>query len=340
MCYNFIIFIRTFDPVLEKLRREVDGPPNLDKITLEIQKLTSQLHVAYLFEQIGMALLQKICLFMSSTQSGKIYNGWQEFATELSLTREQIQCIDYDFKGLQDPTYYVLLTFAQDPNATIDKILIALKKISRLDIINRIIDVLTLFINHFHIDDDKKDILKPPCIPRVPLVLRPIINCNKNNDNTKNNIGHLNISSNSDNLSDEQFNNGKINSIKSHYGSIVMLTFTKDGEKVANIIAKLFRENNPKIGVLILQEQEKQVYSRAEEFIDDCFKQVNYIIPILTTNYINRINGILNNNYDSIESSLDEKYVKYIFSLLRYEYMKNKCCNNRVRFVFENLLDN
>lgn len=54
-----------------------------------------------------------------------------------------------------------------------------------------------------------------------------------------------------------------------------MLTFADDGLETAQHIAKIFRSKEPKIGVLILQEQENYVYSRAEEFIDDCFKQVN-----------------------------------------------------------------
>jgi hypothetical protein len=53
-----------------------------------------------------------------------------------------------------------------------------------------------------------------------------------------------------------------------------MLTFADDGGITAECIAKIFRSKQPRIGVLILQEQEKGVYSRAEEFIDDCFKQV------------------------------------------------------------------
>lgn len=53
-----------------------------------------------------------------------------------------------------------------------------------------------------------------------------------------------------------------------------MLTFAEDGRKAAYEIARVFRSKDPKIGVIILQEQEKHVYSRAEEFIEDCFKQV------------------------------------------------------------------
>ncbi|KAH0555565.1 hypothetical protein KQX54_020147 [Cotesia glomerata] len=111
-----------------------------------------------------------------------------------------------------------------------------------------------------------------------------------------------------------------------------MLTFTKDGEDISKNICRIFREQNPKIGVLILQEQEKFVYSRVEEFIDDCFKQVNYIIPILTTGYINHINNLTNtDDEESLFNNLDHKYVKYLYSLMCFEYCKNNCHNNRIR---------
>lgn len=53
-----------------------------------------------------------------------------------------------------------------------------------------------------------------------------------------------------------------------------MLTFADDGLATAQYIAKIFRSKKPRIGVVMLQEQEDYVYSRAEEFVDDCFKQV------------------------------------------------------------------
>lgn len=58
-----------------------------------------------------------------------------------------VQCIDYDFKGLQDPTYYVLLTYVQSPEATMDKIFSALQKMQRFDIINQIKDYVYDLIN-------------------------------------------------------------------------------------------------------------------------------------------------------------------------------------------------
>lgn len=55
------------------------------------------------------------------------------------------QCIDYDFKGLQDPTYYVLLAFSQNNEATMDKMLLSLQKIDRIDVINRSLECFNSF---------------------------------------------------------------------------------------------------------------------------------------------------------------------------------------------------
>lgn len=82
---------RKVDLELEKLRNEVDGPPNLNMTIANIQRESSRIHTAYLFEHIGKATLQKLCLLLSSTATGKIYDGWQEFAGHLGLTMEQIR---------------------------------------------------------------------------------------------------------------------------------------------------------------------------------------------------------------------------------------------------------
>ncbi|XP_043524591.1 uncharacterized protein LOC122536347 [Frieseomelitta varia] len=307
------------DPELEKLRREVDGPPNLDILTLNIQRATAQIHASYLFEQIGRTTLQNICLLLSSTATGKTYSGWQEFAAYMGLTMEQIRCIDYDFKGLQDPTYYVLLAYVQHTDATIDKILHTLQRIHRLDIINQIKDNITDLIDEIsqRTTTDESALLRPRSIPKAPLVLTPI--------NFVHNIQkHKAVS--------DRVIQDNLKKSKKSYGCIVMLTFADDGSEIAQHVAKIFRSKEPKIGVLILQEQENYVYDRAEEFIDDCFKQVNFIIPILTQGYMERISNI-RKVYIEDQNKLDAKYIRYIYSLLRYEYVRNQCINSRVRCI-------
>lgn len=89
---KYLIYIfSNVDPELERLRQEVDGPPNLDTVALNIQRATARIHASYLFEHIGKPTLQKLCLLLSSTATEKTYNGWQEFAAHMGLTMEQIR---------------------------------------------------------------------------------------------------------------------------------------------------------------------------------------------------------------------------------------------------------
>ncbi|XP_012288790.1 uncharacterized protein LOC105704284 [Orussus abietinus] len=317
---------RHIEDELERLRAEVDGPPNLDTLTLNIQRLTASIHASYIFENEGKSVLQMLCLLLSSTASGKFYGGWQEFAAELGLSTEQIRCIEYDFKGLEDPTYYVLLTYAQSPDGTLDKVFHALQKIKRLDVINRIKNYVDYFIKALtSTEADKDSFLKSKNIPRAPLVLRPIILMNENS--RKHEDGNFNVSQDSEITEIRK----KSSESAQTYGSVAMLTFVEDGADTAYHIAKVFRSREPKIGVVILQEQERYVYSRAEEFIDDCFMQVNYIVPILTKGYLETIDGHVNAQKQI--STLDAKYSKYVYSLLRHEYVKNHCCNFRTRCI-------
>lgn len=132
---------------MDILRKELTALSTLDSTILETVRSSAKIHAAYLFEEEGTPALQKMCLLISCTPTVKTYSEWQHFGTHLGLTREQLQCIEYDFKGLQDPTYYVLLTFVQSVNATIERILEALLKMDRFDVIHRLSEPLKLFID-------------------------------------------------------------------------------------------------------------------------------------------------------------------------------------------------
>ncbi|XP_078033311.1 uncharacterized protein LOC144468052 [Augochlora pura] len=310
---------RNFDPELERLRNEIDGPPNLDTVALSIQRATSQIHASYLFEHIGKPTLRQLCSLLSSTGTGKAYSGWQEFAGHMGLTMEQIRCIDYEFKGPQDPAFYVLLTYVQHGGATIDKILSALQRMHRFDVIYQIKDNIFNLLNAIQQETpvSGSTILRPKSIPRAPLILTPLESIQERQTRTVNS---------------EPLPQNTLPKRKQSYGSIVMLTFADDGQATAQYISKVFRSHKSKIGVLILQEQENHVYSKAEEFINDSFSQVNFIIPILTKGYLERIRN-LTKMYGKDQNKLDSKYLKYIYSLMQNEYSNNECTNFRVRCI-------
>lgn len=52
------------------------------------------------------------------------------------------QCIRYHF-GSQDPTYNTLLAFVQHEDATLCKIVNALKRMGRLDVINMTVNLMS-----------------------------------------------------------------------------------------------------------------------------------------------------------------------------------------------------
>ncbi|XP_012143952.2 uncharacterized protein LOC105662880 [Megachile rotundata] len=306
------------DSELEKLREEIDGPPNLDTVILNIQRATARIHASYLFENIGKPTLKELCLLLSSTATGKIYGGWKEFATHMGLTIDQIHCIDYNFKGMEDPTYYVLLTYAQHTEATIDKIFCVLQKMDRLDIINIIRDSIFNLIDAIPqtISTNESTIARTNNIPRVPLVLTPteaVQTVQKKRVDSEHTI--------QDNVQK-----------KKQFNCKVMLTFAGDGTTTAQSIAKVFRSEKYRIGTVMLQELEYYVHSMAEQFVDDCFQQVDFIIPILTEEYIERIKNS-KKIYMEDQHKLDAKYIKYIYSLSRYEYINNRCFNYRVRCI-------
>lgn len=307
------------DTELEKLREEIDGPPNLDTLILNIQRATAQIHASYLFENIGKPTLKKLCLSLSSTATGKIYSGWEEFATHMGLTMDQIHCIDYNFKGMEDPTYYVLLTYAYQAEATIDKIFCALQKMDRFDIINIIKDNIFDLVDAIpqNISTDESTIVRTNNIPRIPLVLTPV--------EVVQNIEKKTIDS-------EHTIQDNVQKKKQQLKCKVMLTFAGDGLTTAQCIAKIFRSEKYRIGTVMLQELEHYVHSMAEEFVDNCFQQVDFIIPILTEGYIERIKNS-KKIYMEDQYKLDAKYVKYIYSLSRYEYLNNRCFNYRVRCI-------
>ena len=64
--------------------------------------------------------------------------------------------------------------------------------------------------------------------------------------------------------------------------------------------------------------------------------QADYIIPILTKDYMHQINTpveIYNQG-----STLDSNYLKYVYSLLKFEYKEEDFYNSRVRLVcFNNM---
>ncbi|KAL1460640.1 hypothetical protein WDU94_012603 [Cyamophila willieti] len=92
-------------------------------------------HTTLLFEPAGWQSLKDICLGISGIPVNSLVKGWRDFAAELDLNFYEIGCIaNYNH---EDYSELVIKTFAQDKNATIDKVLQAIVNIERWDVIRQ-----------------------------------------------------------------------------------------------------------------------------------------------------------------------------------------------------------
>lgn len=119
---------------------------------------------------------------------------------------------------------------------------------------------------------------------------------------------------------------------RKNYTKTVMLSYTTDANQIVEgIIPKLRTvQNDKRLGVLVLDEQLRKLNVNPEQFIFDCFSQVDYVIPVITPEYVKAINSSLSNvNGDMLNA--DNKYVKYIYTMMSTHYVMNGCRNFKVR---------
>lgn len=119
---------------------------------------------------------------------------------------------------------------------------------------------------------------------------------------------------------------------RKNYAKTAMLTFTADANKIVEGLVPQLREpkHGKRLGVLVLGEQMKRLDLNPEQFIFECFSQVDYVIPVITPEYVRAINS----STSGIEEDMlhvDNKYVKYIYTLISSHYVMNGCRNFKVR---------
>ncbi|PNF14700.1 hypothetical protein B7P43_G10253 [Cryptotermes secundus] len=343
------------NPELEAIRKtamekELEELPNLEQRIAELQTKMSRVHAAFLFDLLGSETLMMICLWLSSTKSSYNSAGWEEFGIHLGINPLLIKCIRYNFSS-QDPTYNTLLAFVQHEDATLYKIVNALKRMGRPDVINMTLDLMSgladnvmgsntcneesgyFSISSGHSDtmsdteiSNRSNIIRPLQIPPAPFIFRE--------------IGSQHLASQShtrtEDLEEENYQTAVIRSKPMmKYTCKVLLTFASDGFHTAQQIATEFRkkrENMHCIGVVILNEHSDLVNSNPEQFISACFHQVDYVVPVITDNYLKTVS-----TRDTMTGSsllcMDTKYIKYIYTLMTTYYLRNGCINDRIRCV-------
>ena len=127
---------------------------------------------------------------------------------------------------------------------------------------------------------------------------------------------------------------------KKKYKKTVLLTFTQDGYEIANQVALQIRSSNLGIGVLILEENRDELEFCGES-IYRWYQEVDYVIPIITEEYLLQIApGTAGTPVgdQSEPTCLDARYARLIYVMMLEEYQRNHCLNYRVRPLESNLL--
>lgn len=350
-------------PELEEARKKgrIEGAPEALDLT-ELLEKTSRLHAAFLFDKVtGLLALQTLCRHLNTSKSTYGIGDWQDFGIRLGVDPLIIKSIGNNFYKEGGPTYYTLLAFVQQADATLNKMLIALDDMRRKDVLTETFvhlsdladEILGSYMNnddsdYFSIFDGHSDgengaeslnrnIIMPLFKPPAPFEFRELINKRIisqqygriqsptiEEDANQNAVAVIN-NSNQKNKSNNEVT----------YGRKVLLTFASDGLHTAQQVAAMFRkkrENLPRIGVVILNEHSDLVNSNPEEFIFGCFHQVDYVVPIITEEYLRAISS--NNEVTgSSMMCMDTKYIQFIFNLMSTYYMRNGCINDKIRCV-------
>lgn len=113
-----------------------------------------------------------------------------------------------------------------------------------------------------------------------------------------------------------------------------MLTFTYDCASIAILIAENLKKirNGKRIGVIMLEDHKELVYEQEELFVSKCFQGCHYVVPILSTQYLDLISSKDNGDCNVVDN-LDHKYARYISSMMTTQYMAKNCRNTKIRCI-------
>lgn len=190
-----------------------------------------------------------------------------------------------------------------------EQIIFSLRDIKRHDII---LELKDLFNKLFEIllgqnIDKSIDIIKPPMIPDCPFPLK-----------------NLELETPCRSISQ-----------KAKHSKTAFLTFSCDTDQFVNNYLTQLRtpKNNTQLGIVVLKEQIKNLTECPDQFIFECFEQVDYVVAILTPHYIEHIMTNKICCKCNILENPDHKYVKYIYRLINSSYVQNDCRNTKFRCI-------
>lgn len=227
----------------------------------------------------------------------------------------------------------MLLAYAQQDSASLGNLAAAIYSIDRHDIILQIHDVFlktckSVLNKTYPIINGY---IYPKVAPHCPFIFKDISTLYKTFGQKEGKRSHLKDFINQPGSVKEQF---RIATYKTNYRKTILLTYSDDANVFVNNIIDTFRKtkDDKRLGVVVFNEQLGRFNIEPEQFIYECFLQVDYVIPIITENYIRTIT-CSTSEIDHMVQNIDNKFVKYIYALMNTAYLRNNCKNFKVRSV-------
>ncbi|XP_023934777.2 uncharacterized protein LOC112043540 [Bicyclus anynana] len=256
-------------------------------------------------------------------------NTWRELGCSLGVAQEDLNYIENSVKD-DPPADIVIKVYMQNESATLDKIVNALEKMQRYDILKSIEEPFCNLSQYFNKKEDSGYQSGSKIRNKTIYFSNEVKNdlpaaLNKNyvikDKDPKPNHPTRRPPPN-DNVEDDD------------NCPILFLTYTEDGLDTAINIQHYINDwEGQKVKVITLCNRKDQVYQNPEKFIRKYFEKADFIVPIITSGYLNSINP-LSPHEPSTDDNLDYKYVNFIYNLIiNYYIHATGCLNHKVRSV-------
>ncbi|KAL0883308.1 hypothetical protein ABMA27_016719 [Loxostege sticticalis] len=324
----------------------------LEKIVLEereqeIQELKSlgkkvcHLHTSLLYYRNTKSKMGTVCYEAWKTLVKKVggsQNGWLDLGHCLQIAKSDL---DYIMNSVRDdPVDIVLKVYMQNEKATLDKIVEAFVTLNRYDILKTIEDPFLNLAQCFNKDDSGyqsngnsngcKEIIS--LTKNLPNDLPPALNKN---------IVIKDKDPNRPNQPKPRPVTKKADKENKNETPILFLTFTEDGHQTAQNIQDYVEDwaDVSPVTVITLSDRREEVYQNPEKFIREYFEKADFVVPIITSGYLNEIRSC-NTDGPNTTDNLDYKYVNFIYTLIVNHYIHaTGCLNKKVRTVLPQRVD-
>lgn len=259
-------------------------------------------------------------------------NCWRELGCILGVAHDDLNYIMNSIK--EEQADMVFKVYRQNEKATLDKILEGLVKMQRYDILKALEDPLIIISEYFNKDDSGYQSGSKNTTHREIITLKNLVNelppvLRSNADNVTK--GFTPRKPNEHSLQPAASNNVKVLNEK----PILFLTYAQDGLPTAINIQEYVDNWSDVQGVQVitLNNKREEIYQNPEKYIREYFEKADFIVPIITSGYLNEIQSH-HTNVPNTSENLDHKYANFIYNLIVTHYIHaTGCLNRKVRSV-------